>query len=60
MIVKLLNWFFNRMERGFGLYMGKDVPKEPPGYTCPVCEGDGLLESGDVCPKCNGKGKVPR
>lgn len=57
-MLKLLNWFFNRFERRFGLHMGRDLNAGGPTRRCPVCGGDGLLDVGDVCPECNGSGKV--
>ncbi|MDX5446398.1 MAG: hypothetical protein LPJ87_10130 [Zoogloeaceae bacterium] len=56
-LVKLLNWTFNNFERRWGLYLGKDrVPRARK--TCPVCNGEGVLEGGDVCPGCHGAGRV--
>jgi len=57
-VLKLLNWFFNNLERRFGLYMGKDVSEDPKTRRCPVCGGDGLLDVGDVCPSCHGSGRI--
>ena len=57
-MIKLLNWYFNNLERRFGLYMGKDIPRDPSLRPCPVCGGDGLLDSGDVCPTCHGSGEI--
>ena len=57
-LVKLLNWFFNRFERRFGLYMGRRSPPDA-ARECPACAGRGVLpDSGDVCPACNGAGRV--
>ncbi|WP_123785238.1 hypothetical protein [Pseudazoarcus pumilus] len=57
MLAKLLNWFFNNLERRFGLHTGRD---SPPAATreCASCGGEGVLaETGDVCPSCHGSGR---
>ena len=57
MLVKLLNWFFNRLERRFGLLMGRDDPSAAT-RECTACGGEGVLaDTGDVCPSCNGSGR---
>lgn len=55
-LVKLLNWFFNNIERRFGIYTGYKQP--PLARECPVCHGEGVLEGGDVCPSCSGAGRI--
>ena len=56
-LVKLLNWFFNRFERRFGLHVGRTGAR-PPAPDCPTCDGEGVLaDTGDVCPSCNGSGR---
>lgn len=55
-LVKLLNWFFNSLERMFRVDTGRKPPFAP--YVCPNCRGHGTLDSGDVCPRCHGSGRI--
>lgn len=65
MIMTFLKNFLDRIERRLNFverrhrrYFGIADPEEKITYRCPVCAGEGVLDSGDVCPECSGSGRV--
>jgi hypothetical protein len=64
-----LRWYFGA--RGSGLEGSNAAPQfdrirndNAAGFECPVCEGDGYLDCGNVrakkCDRCNGNGRIER